>query len=192
LKRVFDFMVGFILLVILLPVMMIIAAVIILIDGAPVIFKQTRIGRQKQTFSCYKFRTMVIGTGDHPSHSVSKSAITKLGGFLRRFKLDELPQLVNVVLGNMSLVGPRPCLPTQELLMKLREQEGIFALLPGVTGYAQVRDIDMSRPEELVECEKIYLIKQTLLLDVQILFATVAGNGLKTDAAQKESKESSK
>ncbi|TGV75656.1 sugar transferase, partial [Mesorhizobium sp. M00.F.Ca.ET.158.01.1.1] len=112
----------------------------------PVIFSQTRIGREGALFRCHKLRTMYQGTPSLPSHETPASAVTSVGKSLRKFKLDELPQLWNVLCGEMSLVGPRPCLPTQTELIECRRRLGVLQALPGMTGLAQIRGIDMSNP----------------------------------------------
>ena len=112
----------------------------------PAIFRQQRVGRWGREFTCYKLRTMYVGTAHLPTHETQASAVTPLGQKLRRWKLDELPQLFNVLTGEMSLVGPRPCLPTQTALIEARRTRNVFAVRPGITGLAQVRGIDMSEP----------------------------------------------
>jgi O-antigen biosynthesis protein WbqP len=185
-KRCFDLGVAIMLLIVSLPLMLLASLLILLDDGRPLVFRQTRVGRRQQPFTCLKFRTMSVATGDKPSHHVQASAITRAGKFLRSTKLDELPQLLNVLAGSMSLVGPRPCLPQQTELVALRQAGKIFDLLPGITGLAQVRDIDMSVPERLVACEQEYFTQRSFFSDIRILFATVSGKGLRVDAANRE------
>jgi O-antigen biosynthesis protein WbqP len=108
-------------------------------------------------FRCHKLRTMYAGTASMPTHEVSVSRITPIGGFLRRTKLDELPQLWNVLKGEMSLVGPRPCLPAQTVLVEERRRRGVAALRPGITGTAQLRGVDMADPAKLAEIDAEYL-----------------------------------
>jgi O-antigen biosynthesis protein WbqP len=116
---------------------------------------------------------MYIDTPSLPTHEVAKSAVTPFGRFLRRFKLDELPQLWNVARGEMSLVGPRPCLPTQEELARLRRDLGVFEIRPGVTGLAQIRGIDMSRPEACARADAEYAARRSLTLDLRVITATL-------------------
>lgn len=141
----------------------------------PAIFSQPRIGRDGRTFVCYKFRSMKTGTLQTPTHEVSSGAITPIGRFLRRSKVDELPQVWNILRNEISLVGPRPSLSTQTELIEARERLGVLALKPGMTGLSQVRGIDMRDPEGLAASDARYLALQSLLLDAGILLATVTG-----------------
>jgi lipopolysaccharide/colanic/teichoic acid biosynthesis glycosyltransferase len=143
----------------------------------PALFKQIRVGRHQQTFTCFKFRTMEVATPNVGTHEVSAALITKFGGFLRRTKLDELPQVFNIIMNEMSLVGPRPCLPSQFDVVAAREARGVFVAKPGITGLAQVRGIDMSNPDELASADKIYLQLQSILLDFKIIMQTALGKG---------------
>lgn len=149
--------------------------------GSP-LFVQTRVGRNQRPFRMYKLRTMGASTGDHASHLVGIDKITRLGSVLRRLKLDELPQLVNVAMGAMSIVGPRPCLPKQTELIAERERRSIFAYRPGITGPAQIRGIDMSTPVLLAEVEAEYFARASIADDVRMMVKTVAGGG-RGDAA---------
>ncbi|KRC82774.1 lipid carrier--UDP-N-acetylgalactosaminyltransferase [Sphingomonas sp. Root241] len=143
----------------------------------PGLFAQERVGRDGRTFVCYKFRTMKIGTAQLGTHEISTSAVTPLGAFLRRTKLDELPQIWNILRNEISLIGPRPCLPVQTALVAARQRRGVLALTPGITGLAQVNGIDMSDPELLAEWDARYCASQSLLLDLRIALATAAGGG---------------
>ncbi|GAA0841392.1 sugar transferase [Marinobacter szutsaonensis] len=134
-------------------------------------------GRNKKPFVLVKFRTMKKDTASVASHLASATAITPFGRFLRRTKLDELPQLWNVMKGEMSLVGPRPCLFNQEVLIKERESRGVLAARPGITGLAQVNDIDMSTPELLAQTDQQMLESLTLGAYFKYIFMTVAGSG---------------
>ena len=120
--------------------------------GSP-LFKQKRVGKNMQPFLLVKFRTMSKDTDSVATHLVDPRAVTSLGYFLRKTKLDELPQLWNVIFGEMSLVGPRPCLFNQKELIEAREEREVFAVRPGITGLAQVQGIDMSKPELLAETD---------------------------------------
>lgn len=137
------------------------------------IFSQTRVGRDGKLFRCLKLRTMRVGTPHLPTHEVGATQITSLGRFLRRSKLDELPQLWNVLKGEMSLVGPRPCLPGQELLVSLRLRQGALSVRPGITGLAQVQGVDMSDPEKLAAIDADYVCRRSLSLDLNILRRTL-------------------
>lgn len=145
-------------------------------DG-PGIFAQERVGRHGHVFTCYKFRTMAVGTVQAGTHEVSGSSVTPLGARLRRLKIDELPQLWNVLRGDMSLIGPRPCLPSQEELVKRRSDAGVLDVRPGISGLAQVNGIDMSNPEQLVEWDARYIALRGLILDIKLILQTVRGGG---------------
>ena len=120
--------------------------------GRP-IFTQIRNGRFNEPFQIIKFRTMKTSSLEKPTHLVDKNDVTKLGKFLRKTKLDELPQLINVIIGNMSLVGPRPCLMTQTEIIAKRKALGVHLLTPGITGLAQIHGVDMASEEELIELD---------------------------------------
>ena len=115
---------------------------------------------------------MAKDTGDMPTHEVSDSAITRSGTFLRKSKLDELPQLLNVIMGQMSLVGPRPCLPTQLELIEERRKQGVFSSVPGITGLSQLRGIDMSKPELVAKTDKEMIDNKTLRQYTTLLVQT--------------------
>lgn len=177
LKRAFDISAAvFGLLVFALP-MLALGLLIRRESPGPAIFRQMRVGQHEATFRCYKLRTMADDAPNVPTHEASSHAITPLGLRLRRLKADELPQLWNVLKGEMSLVGPRPCLPSQTALIEARRRRGVFALRPGVTGLAQIEGIDMSDPERLARRDADYLRDRTFLLDLRILLATVFGRG---------------
>lgn len=152
--------------------MAIIWAVVRLQTSGPGIFRQVRLGENEKPFICYKFRTMVVSAPSAGTHQVSHSFITPIGKFLRRTKLDELPQIFNVFRNEMSLVGPRPCLPSQTEVIIARREAGVFAAKPGITGLAQVNGIDMSRPAILVQWDERYLRLRTLLLDIRVILST--------------------
>lgn len=114
------------------------------------IFRQTRVGQNQLLFNMFKIRTMPVETVDLPTHMMRDKHLPKLVSFIRRTKLDEIPQLINVIRGEMSIVGPRPCLPNQDNLIALRQRLGIFRYRPGITGLAQVKGIDMSDVQVLV------------------------------------------
>lgn len=158
------------------PVLLVLVVIGFFDTGSPV-FRQERVGRNKKPFTLVKFRTMKKDTASVASHLASASAITPFGHFLRRTKLDELPQLWNVLKGEMSLVGPRPCLFNQEELIAEREQRGVLAARPGITGLAQVNDIDMSTPFLLAETDQKMLENLTVGAYFKYIFMTVAGKG---------------
>ncbi len=115
-------------------------------DTGKPIYIQKRVGLNLKTFKLIKFRTMKIGTKSKATHLVNKSDITAIGYFLRKFKIDEIPQLLNVLVGDMSIVGPRPCLINQKKLISERKKRGVFKVKPGITGLAQLQGINMSKP----------------------------------------------
>lgn len=143
----------------------------------PGVFRQERVGQNGQSFLCYKFRTMFITTPNVPTHKVTASSITPIGSFLRQTKLDELPQIINLLRNEMSLVGPRPCLPSQNRLVEERCKRGVLTIKPGITGLAQVNGIDMSDPVRLANWDERYLKLRSLLLDLRIIIATATGKG---------------
>jgi O-antigen biosynthesis protein WbqP len=144
--------------------------------GSP-LFRQTRVGRHKKPFVLVKFRTMKPDTAHVATHLADASAVTALGKFLRRTKLDELPQLWNVLKGEMSVVGPRPCLFSQHELIEARERLGVFEARPGITGLAQVNGIDMSVPPLLAETDARMLASLGVKDYFRYLFLTLAGKG---------------
>lgn len=183
-KRAFDLVAAMALLVLTLPLMAIVALVIKRTSEGPVIFSQTRVGRKEKQFQCLKFRTMAAGTPSVSSHQASSAWITPTGRVLRKTKLDELPQLLNVIRGEMSLVGPRPCLPNQLELIEERRTRGVFQVRPGITGSAQLAGIDMSTPERLAIADSQYIAARSFVGDLEILIRTALGKG-SGDAAGK-------
>lgn len=164
--------------VVLLGWLMVVVALYIRFDSkGPAIFAQQRVGREGRIFICYKFRTMTLGTAHAATHNVSSASVTVAGRFLRRTKIDELPQVANVLMNDMSLVGPRPCLPMQTELIARRRARGVLRLKPGITGLAQINEIDMSDPARLAAWDDRYGAFQTLLGYVVILIRTVLGRG---------------
>lgn len=174
--RVFDVVFALLGLVFGFPVLLIIYVLGLFDTGSP-LFVQQRVGRNKQPFNLVKFRTMAIDTASVASHLASTASITKLGGFLRKTKLDELPQLWNVLKGEMSLVGPRPNLFNQDELITERDARGVYAVRPGITGLAQVNEIDMSTPALLAETDQRMIQTLTVLDYFRYIFMTVAGKG---------------
>lgn len=163
-------------LLLLLPLLLILM-VLGWLDTRSPLFCQQRVGRQQKLFTLIKFRTMRLDTVSVATHLADTSAITPLGKFLRRTKLDELPQLWNVLKGEMSLVGPRPCLPTQKALIDARQLLGIFNVRPGITGLAQIQGIDMSMPQKLAETDAQMLKTLTLMSYCSYLIRTLFGQG---------------
>ncbi|NDV86919.1 sugar transferase [Aurantimonas aggregata] len=176
-KRLFDFTVSAIGLLVLGWLILVLVIAIRLTSPGPGLFWQDRIGRGQKPFRCCKLRTMAEGTPHVATHQAAAASITRLGRWLRRVKLDELPQLWNVLKGEMSLVGPRPCLPVQAELIAARERRGVFALRPGITGRAQVLSVDMSDPERLARIDAEYAASRTFAGDVRLLAQTFIGAG---------------
>jgi O-antigen biosynthesis protein WbqP len=174
--RILDFIFSLLGLVLGSPVLLTIYLVGLFDTGSPV-FKQERVGRNKKPFILVKFRTMSIDTVSVASHLASTASITKVGGFLRKTKLDELPQLWNVLKGEMGLVGPRPGLYNQEELTKAREEKGVYLVRPGITGLAQVNDIDMSTPELLAKTDAKMIKEMSLANYFKFILQTVVGRG---------------
>jgi O-antigen biosynthesis protein WbqP len=175
--RLFDFLFSLFGLALLSPFLLAIYLIALFDRGSP-IFRQERIGRDQKPFTLLKFRTMRPDTASVATHLVDVSAITPLGSFLRQYKLDELPQLWNVLKGEMSLVGPRPCLLIQTELICERESRAVFSARPGITGMAQVNNIDMSTPKLLAETDALMLKNLTMLAYFKYIFLTVSGKGL--------------
>ncbi|MCO7544295.1 sugar transferase [Stutzerimonas nitrititolerans] len=174
--RVFDFVFSLLGLVVGFPVLLVLTIIGLFDTGSP-IFRQVRIGRYQQPFTLVKFRTMKVDTASVATHLASSASITRFGHFLRKTKLDELPQLWNVLKGEMSLVGPRPGLFNQEELTEERAKRGVFDVRPGITGLAQVNEIDMSTPALLAETDQKMIQSLTATDYFKYIFMTVAGKG---------------
>ncbi|EKO3632739.1 sugar transferase [Vibrio metschnikovii] len=174
--RLIDFLAAFFGLLFLWPVLLIVTLIGLFDTGSP-IFVQERVGRNKKPFKLVKFRTMSVDTQSVASHLASTSSITKFGAFLRKTKIDELPQLINVLRGEMSLVGPRPNLFNQEELIKEREALGVYNVLPGITGLAQVQNIDMSTPALLAQTDREMIDTLTIKNYFKYIIMTVTGSG---------------
>tara|TARA_R110001592_G_scaffold298955_1_gene569784 strand:+ start:3096 stop:3656 length:561 start_codon:yes stop_codon:yes gene_type:complete len=158
------------------PILVVLTVIGFFDTGSP-IFRQERVGKNKTPFTLVKFRTMKLDTASVASHLASTASITPFGGFLRRTKLDELPQLWNVLKGEMSLVGPRPGLFNQEDLTLAREANNVFKVRPGITGLAQVNDIDMSTPELLAKTDAEMIKTMSVSNYFKYIFLTVSGKG---------------
>jgi len=174
--RAFDFLFSFLGLLFGFPVLLVIFLIGLFDTGSP-LFVQERVGRGEKPFKLVKFRTMSKDTASVASHLASSASITKFGGFLRCTKLDELPQLWNVLKGDMSLVGPRPNLFNQEDLINVREALGVYSVRPGITGLAQIRDIDMSTPELLAKIDADMISTMSVVNYFKYIFLTFAGKG---------------
>lgn len=183
-KRAFDLALA---LIALLPAALISAVLAVPIwieTRANPLFVQTRVGRHRRPFQLIKLRTMRPDTQHRASHEIGTSQITGTGRLLRKAKLDELPQIWNVLVGEMSFVGPRPCLPSQHELIAERERLGVHALRPGITGPAQVVGLDMSTPARLAVADAAYLGRWSLARDLQLMLQTAIGGG-RGDAADR-------
>lgn len=174
--RMFDFVFSLLGLICGFPVLLLLTLIGLFDTGSP-IFLQERVGRHKKPFTLVKFRTMRKDTASVASHLASASAITPFGQFLRRTKLDELPQLWNVLKGEMSLVGPRPGLFNQEELTDERASRGVFDVRPGITGLAQLSNIDMSTPRLLAETDQRMIQELTVADYFRYIFMTALGKG---------------
>ena len=174
--RIIDFVAAFCGLVLLSPFIFLIAVILFFEHQKP-FFVQTRVGKKQKPFRLVKFRSMSPKAANLPTHEISGDLITKTGKFIRATKLDELPQLWNVLKGEMSLVGPRPCLPIQEELIEEREQRKVFSLRPGITGLAQVQDIDMSTPKLLAETDQQMVGNLSFTSYLKYVLMTVTGSG---------------
>ena len=174
--RLLDFLFSLFGLLLAMPFLVILYIIGLFDTGSP-IFIQERVGRNKKPFTLVKFRTMTVDTASVASHLASTASITPFGGFLRKTKLDELPQLWNVLKGEMSLVGPRPGLFNQEELTKARDAKNVFAVRPGITGLAQVNEIDMSTPELLAKTDREMIDTLTIGNYFKYILMTVTGSG---------------
>ncbi len=185
--RIFDFIFSFIGLVLFSPVFILLLIIGYFDTGSP-IFRQERVGKCKRAFRLMKFRTMHLNAPTVATHLASASSITPFGSFLRKSKLDELPQLWNVFLGHMSLVGPRPNLFNQEELIHERESRGVYNVRPGITGLAQIQKIDMSTPILLAETDAKLIQEMNTLRYFRYIFLTIFGKGfgdrIKKDAGK--------
>jgi lipopolysaccharide/colanic/teichoic acid biosynthesis glycosyltransferase len=174
--RFFDFIFSFLGIIILSPLLVILFIIGYFDTGSP-LFRQQRVGRNKVSFPLVKFRSMHLNTLSVPTHLANASSLTKYGTFLRKSKLDELPQLFNVLVGHMSLVGPRPNLLNQEDLIKIRESLGVYKIRPGITGLAQINQIDMSTPQLLAETDAKMASNFSTFLYFKFIIQTIFGKG---------------
>ena len=170
--RLLDIVFSFLILILLFPLLILIFFFGFLDKGFP-LFIQKRVGLNLKNFTLIKFRTMKLGILSVGTHLIDSSNITRFGYFLRKFKLDELPQLLNVFMGHMSLVGPRPCLPNQKRLIIERKKRGIYKVKPGITGLAQVSGINMSKPVLLAKTDLKMIKQMNLFYYFYYIFKTV-------------------
>lgn len=174
--RLLDLFFSFFGLLFAMPFLLILFILGLFDTGSP-IFRQKRVGRNKKPFTLIKFRTMKVDTASVASHLASTASITPFGNFLRKTKLDELPQLWNVLKGEMSLVGPRPGLFNQQELIEVREAKNVYAVRPGITGEAQVNEIDMSTPVLLAKTDANMIKELNLINYFKFILQTVTGKG---------------
>ena len=167
--------IGLFLFILLSPFFLIVALIIFIDDGFPALYKQKRIGVNNSKFEFYKFRTMKKDIPEIPTHLVRdpQKFYTSSGPFFRKLSIDELPQLINIIKGDMVFIGPRPALHNQDDLKSLRAEKGIHKLKPGVTGWAQVNGRDELSISDKVKMDEYYLKNQSLWLDIKIIFMTV-------------------
>ena len=175
-KFIADEIIAFLSLIILFLPLLIIAVIIKLTSKGPVFFRQQRVGKNKKLFAIHKFRTMRIDTPkDVPTHMLSDpdQYITKIGKFLRKTSLDEIPQLIDILFGKMSLIGPRPALYNQDNLISLRDEYGVNSIRPGLTGWAQINGRDSISIEKKALLDKYYVDNYGLIMDLKCLFGSV-------------------
>lgn len=174
--RTFDILFSFFGLVLLSPILFVLIIIGYFDTGSP-IFRQERVGKEKKPFNLIKFRSMHLNAPWVATHLASASSITPFGSFLRKSKLDELPQLWNVLVGDMSLVGPRPNLFNQVELIEERDLRGVYSVRPGITGLAQINKIDMSSPELLAQTDAKMINEFNSLVYFKYIFLTIFGKG---------------
>tara|TARA_Y100000590_G_scaffold129290_1_gene147807 strand:+ start:3289 stop:3837 length:549 start_codon:yes stop_codon:yes gene_type:complete len=169
-NRIFSLLI----LIMLLPLFLLIGLIIIVDDGFPILFKQKRVGQKNSHFLIYKFRTMKKGTPDIPTHLLNNQNLYTISGpFLRKFSFDELPQLVNIIKGEIKFIGPRPALYNQDDLIKLRSEKGIHNIKPGITGWSQVNGRDNLSIIEKVKLDEYYYNNKSVFLDLKIIIKTI-------------------
>lgn len=176
LKRIFDFLISLIGIIVLSPILLLIAIVIQIDSKGPIIFKQKRVGKNKEYFNMYKFRTMhVEAPSDTPTHLFkdSRKYTTKIGKFLRKSSLDELPQLINILKGDMSIIGPRPALWNQYDLIEERDKYNANSIRPGLTGWAQVNGRDELDIPLKAEYDGYYVKNISFKMDIRCFWRTI-------------------
>lgn len=174
--RIFDFVLSLVGLVVFFPFLVVLFLIGLVDTGAP-LFRQKRIGKNMKPFYLLKFRTMYVNTKSVSTHLVDPKSITTFGSFLRKSKLDELPQLWNVLIGEMSLVGPRPNLYNQLELVEERKKRGVYSVKPGITGLSQILKVDMSNPLQLALTDEKMIAELSILNYLKYIFLTITGSG---------------
>ena len=174
-NSIFPKIISILIIVFIFPILFFLCLLIYLDDGRPILFLQNRTGKNNKIFKIYKFRTMLKNMPDIPTHLTNRNAriFTKIGPFLRKNSLDELPQIFNILKGDMNFIGPRPALYNQLDLINLRTKNNIDKLTPGITGWAQVNGRDNLSIIEKVKMDEFYLKNKSTLLDIRILFLTI-------------------
>ena len=170
--RIFDFLFSLIGLIFLLPLLVLIFLIGLFDNGSP-LFIQSRVGCNLKSFSIIKFRTMPIDVRSAGTHLVKNIKLNSVGYFLRKTKIDEIPQLLNVLFGDMSLVGPRPCLFNQRRLISERKKRGVFKVRPGITGLAQISGINMKTPTLLAKTDQKMIKNMSLYNYFYYIFKTI-------------------
>ncbi|MEG0254914.1 sugar transferase [Vagococcus sp.] len=176
LKRIIDFILSLAGIIVLSPLLLILVIAIKVDSKGPVIFTQKRVGKNKKLFNIYKFRTMKIDTPkEMPTHLLENPDffITKVGKFLRKTSLDELPQLFNILKGDMAVIGPRPALWNQDDLVEERDKYGSNDIRPGLTGWAQINGRDELEIEKKAQLDGYYTEKESFMMDVRCFFGTI-------------------
>lgn len=197
LKRILDFLLSLCGLLVLWPLFLVIAAAIKIDDPGPVFFSQKRVGLHKRYFQLYKFRSMKVSTPDVPTHLLEhpEQYISKVGGFLRKYSLDELPQIINILLGQMAIIGPRPALWSQEDLIAERDKYGANDIRPGLTGWAQINGRDELTIEEKSAYDGEYVRNLSFAFDCKCFFGTIGKvlrhEGVVEGASDKKREETS-
>lgn len=174
--RFFDIFFSFLGLILFSPILLLLIIIGYFDTGSP-IFRQERVGMHKKKFHLLKFRSMYLNAPSVATHLASASTITSFGSFLRKTKLDELPQLYNVLMGHMSLVGPRPNLFNQEEVIEERDSRGVYTVRPGITGLAQINKVDMSTPRLLAEIDSMMIKELKPINYIKIIIMTIFGKG---------------
>ena len=167
--------ISFLIFLLLIPLFLVVAIVIFLDDGLPIFFKQKRVGKNKVLFNIFKFRTMKKDTENIATHLIEdqNNQILKSGHLLRKYSIDELPQLFNILLGHINFIGPRPALFNQYDLIKMRDKYGINEIKPGITGWAQVNGRDSLSLQDKVMLDKYYIENKNIVLNIKIIFKTI-------------------
>ncbi|MBQ7957467.1 MAG: sugar transferase [Clostridia bacterium] len=196
-KRFLDFIFSLLALIILSPLILVLSLLVLISSGRPIIFRQQRVGYNNELFTIYKFRTMKDGmrqtrTEDLTDYEIEND-ITFIGKILRKLSLDELPQLFNILKGDMSFVGPRPLIPQEDEIRQLRKKYNVYSVRPGITGWAQVNGRDFISDEQKAKLDKEYVEKRSILMDIKIMFRTVwvvlAGKDIADGNTNKEGDE---